>query len=584
MHLVRFFLVGMLCLVAVGISSTSATAQESRVAIVAVGPDGELTGRLQETLETAIDDEKRTVLGAVAIGQILQTPSAPPQVNVSARRRWLRLMERATQAYFEDRMSDAQVDLSQADSLQQTGVVPVEDRVRLRLSEAAVYQAINNTSRARQSIHEALTLQPELRVSLNDYPPSFVKIVDDVRRDLRFIDVTVEGLPRGSRLEVDDRSSDSRFRVPAGRHVILATGEGLRTQRLVIDIDEPKALRIYPAVALSDSIAARLQRAATSGDDVNDDDLQLMSSMIDKLQVDTLVLGAVIPAADSSVLVYKRGAKIQSFRVGSTRPADLRTVATQAADALVTRTSILPPEAPWEVTSGAALRLAYNQRNVTGDGDAGFSSGFFGGGANASLEARKALLLARADVSITTYEITPSKFNLPGGGQSRAGGGTSIFARAGVGGTFETGSVQLAATLNPWIDSLSVEDLQGTSGPLGLLVGHFGFGLDFGAHASVPAGPVVVGGDVFLTVLGVYKENPTGVTGDNPSVALALSPRVTVAQASTSSTWRWYLTAERRALALRFEGSAIAPVAPPVDDAKVSESAVVVSFGFQRAF
>lgn len=587
----------------------AAHAAETKVAVVAVGNDPASVGSLQRSLEVRLRAMPQlSILNAADIApQIAVRVMPSATLDPAAQKKASDLIEAASRAYYEDKLVDALDKLAVASALyERTARVPTADRVRLLLWRTAVMLALNDRDRAEAEARGALVLSPDLKVDVNVFRPSVGKLVDDIRgRGLPSGTLLLSGLPPGAEVRVDDRLvQGERVSVPHGRHRVAIRAAGFHEVERTVDVGGDTAVPLGLPLAL-DPALDRIVTAAVMRGDMGDRDR--LEKLVDRLDVDVVVVAGTRtePTETRGLLFYAKGNPVPA---GPFAAQDAmvdwaaRTLIASMPEPAATRTPVAVVSTPRPTprptaqprTRGRGLPIAATggfafvsrERDVSGGG--GYTSGFVGVGPRVRAEVGSLGLVGLLDASFVTYGFSELDVNLPDGSRTTVDGGSTLDAR--VGGGYRVGlrgrdpdGPTVTVSASAFFESHIGKDLKDSNGALGIFPSQQRVGLEVRAGGRAPVGPVFLIGELGAVPFTQWSESPSNTTGESPKPTIAPIWRF---GASWSARPGLEIGAEY-AGELRgasFSGQSQAPLEPPIQDAKVTETLHGFTVSVRKSF
>lgn len=550
-----------------------------RVGVIAVGADAAAAGELQRELELRLAAAPRVTLHggndlAPAIGRAgTATPASGP--DAQKMREAADLLQKASDAYYEDRAAFALDRLGALAALhERTGNFPVGERVRLLLWRTAVFLALKDEPQAETEALAALTLNPELKVDLNEFRPSVKEIVEKVRgRGLRMVTVVVNGLSAGATLRLDDRAVSPRFQAPIGKHRLVASAMGRRdvgrTFDAAGDLSIPMTLPIALEPALETTLSGIVWRGQPSSQDA-----PILTGLATRLGVDWLVVAATRtdPASESRVVLISLAGgssfaspqlaigsgtnaalatwtdsrlasdltgAIAAVAVATPSPVSTATPAPTATPVAVAVAIATPrprpaptaaprvPPARRRAASGENVVLGARggvlwldrTRTISGGGES-FTTEFGGVGPRITADASRGMFFGEVEAAFLSYGISTLDVKLPDGSKTTVSGGSSLVARLGGGwrhafgdGDWD-GSTVVRAGLGLVRETHSAEDVKDSSNqPLRLLTSYDRNGLELRVDGRLPFPDVT------------FRPAITGGLAVGPAIGFSESPK-----------------------------------------------------------
>lgn len=576
-----------------------------RVGVVAVGEDAGAAGELQRTIELRLSASRKVaVAGASDIGTALvpgpQSPaSASRQIDPALRKEAASLLQEATDAYYEDRAAVALDRLAALAALQdRTNVFPASDRVRLLLWRTAVFLALKDQTSAEAEALTALSINPDLKVDLNEFRPSVKEAVDRVReRGLRTVTVVVSGLPPGAQLELDDRLVTAPFRATLGRHRLIARAPGRREVIRVFDATSDVSIPMSLPVS-TDAATEAVLVAIAGDDDLSREQRNLTEGIISRLKLDYLVVARPDGNAARATIVNEKGSAIAApegnaatvaawieSKVLGDASGNVAAVTTPAVSATPRAT---PPPRVRRPRERSALALAasggllWSSRSRTLSGKTGgdFETSFGGVGPRVVVDASLGAPFARVEAAWIDYGISTLDVTMPDGSSKEVTGGSTTMGRLIAGWRQSFGGGEPDAAPSVWagiggsFESHGATDVADDSGDLGLLTSYSRTAVEIAAGGRYPFGgsmqPAISAG-VIVAPVSTWSESPADTSGTDPAPGLALGWNLGVAFQATSKIGVSveYGGAMR---SVAFKGAAAPPVDPTITDATIAES------------
>lgn len=572
-----------------------------RVGVIAVGEDAASAGELQRTIELRLSASPKVQL-APASDLSAALPPAParaarPAVDAAIAKEAATLLQAATDAYYEDRAADALGKLGELAALQErTQAFPVSERVRLLLWRTAVFLALKDGAQAEAEALAALSLNPDVKVDLNEFKPSVKDAVDRVRtRGFRLVTVVVSGLPPGSTLELDDRAVTAPFKVSVGRHRLSARAPGRRDVVRTFDAAGDLSVPMYLPLATDAATDAALAALASS-ENPSREQRSVADGLLAKAKLDWLIVAIAPPGAEPrAVALAATGAQHASGAMTAGNLAawtDQRVTSTSSATVAATPRPARtprppgPPPAAGKASTVAILAdggVAWTTRTRTLQGKSGrpFETSFAGVGPRVAVDVSRGSPFAHAEAAWTTYGISTLDVTLPDGSGTQVTGGTTAQGRLLAGWRHAFGdreaSPSVFAALGGSFETHAAKDVRDpATGDLGLLTGYSRTAVELALGARYPiAAPGSLRPSVHAALavapVSTWTEDPAGASGAKPATApsfawnlgVALSPveRLVVA-----------LDYSGAARSVAFDGAAQAPADPAIEDATITES------------
>ncbi|HVO30843.1 MAG TPA: hypothetical protein VMV18_08905, partial [bacterium] len=517
-----------------------------------------------------------TLKGANDLAGSLARPSSgtatQAAMDPAAAREAAVLFQKGSDAYYDDRSAFALDRFGALASLyDRTPGVPVADRVRLLLWRTAVFLALKDEAQAESEALAALTLNPELKVDLNEFRPSVKDMVDRIRaRGLHTATVMVTGLPAGATVTVDDRSVSPRFVIPIGKHRITASAPGRRDVTRTFDASGDLSVPMTLPIALDPSLESALAGMVWRGQP-SPSDVAALANLAARTNADWLVVGGtrVDPAVESRVAVFSLAqggpayaspqipngpganaalcawvdARLQSEVAGpavAPTPTQVAVVAPtpRPSPRSTPRPSVESRSSEQAVAFDVYGGLLWKDRSRTLSAGRSFTTAFGGVGPRVGVDATREELFGLFEAALVNYDISTLDVTLPDNTtHETVKGGSSTNARLELGwrhafnqGDWE-GDPQVRVGAGILYESLAAEDVKDVGGAkLGLLSSYTREALEISADGRYPISapswsPAVLVG-LRVSPFGAVSESPSGTTGKSPSMGPGVDWRV----------------------------------------------------------
>lgn len=568
--------------------------------VIATGANPSHVVNAQQEVERVLSAvEDVCVTGGEAVSAAL-----PPAEDVAYRRgyehistRANKLFDEAKDAYYRNNLAQALDRFGALRALYgRAGYVPAAEIVRLSLWRTAVYLAMEDASQARKEVHQALTLEPDLKVDLTVFRPSVGELVDDVRASgMRTHTITLTGLPEGTTIQLDDRAVESRFEVAAGRHWIVVRAPHRRAFSRSLTVGRDKTLTVPMPFAVDEATETLLRQAL--GGEATLVPESLASKLATALQLDALLVVAPTGSGMRGVLL-SAGPDRSVFPVGTPGVAQGAAFVAWAQTQLTEARRALNPEAAvadlpaFSLTVVAASAVQFRTRTSTSGDGREFTLPFVGTGPELAVDGRWRFLVWSVDGSYVTYDITEIETTLPDGTPATARGGTGVVARARVG--YRLHILRRLGTDSPWAEALvtgtyemhRARDVQAVGGGgTGLITSFKRTGAGLELHGGLP----IRLGSKRLTVLGNAGVHPFQRFVEVPAASGTLrdtDPEITGGVGATFGGARWSirLMGEASLTAVQFRGDASSAFDPELRDVQIAQNLYTATLGAAFTF
>lgn len=580
-----------------------------RVGVVAVGGDAGAAGELQRAIELRLGTSRKVIVAGTA--EIATTLSPGPQnapgavrpVDPALQKEAAGLLRQATDAYYEDRAAVALDRLAALAALQdRTNAFPVSERVRLLLWRTAVFLALKDEAQAESEALAALTLNPDLKVDLNEFRPSVRDAIDRVRgRGFRTATVVVSGLPPGAQLELDDRPVTAPFRATLGRHRLTARAPGRREVVRTFDVQSDVSIPMTLPVS-TDAATESVLSALAGSAELTREQRTLTEEIISRLKLDYLVVarpdgadarativnakgGALAaPAGNASAVAAwiegKVAGEAAGGSVGVTTPRPPPTARATPPPGAVARRPRTGSSPGLAIAASGGLLWSSRTRTLSGKDAGDFETSFGGAGPRVVVDASMGSPFARVEAAFLSYGMSTLDVTMPDGSKEQVTGGSTTMGRLHVGWRQSFGRGEPDAAPSVWagvggsFEQHGATDVADDSGDIGLLTSYSRTAVELAAGGRYPFGgamqPALSAGLVVAPV-STWSESPADTTGKNAAPGLALGWNLGVAfQATRKIGVSVEYGGAMRSVA--FEGEAAPPVDPALTDATIRES------------
>lgn len=589
-----------------------AAGAETKVAVIAVGNDPATVGLLQRSLEVRLRTMPQlAVRDAADIVPTIAVKTAPSaSYDPVVQRKATELTDAASRAYYEDKLVDALDKLAAVAALYERAVrVPTGDRVRLLLWRTAVLLALNDRDKAEAEARAALVLAPDLKVDANVFRPSVVKLVDEIRRrGLPSGTLLLSGLPPDAEVRVDDRLvQGERVTVPHGRHRVAIRALGFHEVERTVDVGGDTAVPLGMPMALDPALERAVSAAVFRGD--AGDARPTLERLVERLGVDVVVLAGTRtePTESRGMLFHRSGPPVAAGPFAATdamvdwaarslitvtpEPTPARAPVAIASPRPTARPVATPlpqrgPRPRLPIAAAGGVAIVSRERSVKGGG--GFTSAFVGAGPRARLDVGNLGPFGAVDASFVSYGMSRLDVNLPDDSRTTVDGGSTLDVRAGGGwrvglGGGDPKGPAIAIGAFGFFESHAGNDLEDSSGSLGIFPSQQRQGLEVRVGGSAPAGPVSLLAELGVIPFSQLTETPADTTGESPRTALSPVWRLgAVWDAVPGLAVSAEYAGEMRSVS--FTGQGRAPLNPPVEDAKVTETLHGFTVSVRKAF
>jgi hypothetical protein len=555
----------------------------ARVAVIVTGPDPSAAD-VQAAIEARLSHDGAIELtGADAL---TVKPGPTPPLDPATKQKANDLLAKVRADYVQDKLVDALDGLATLAAIQgqNSALVPLADRVIVKVWRTAVLLAMQDKERAAFEARAALELQPDLVIDLDTFRPSLADFFDSQRPSVSKVQVAIEGLPAGAQLFVDGIPvPGTRLTLGAGTHIFEARAPGRRTATRTRDIGSDLSLPMHLALALDPASEAQARDGVAADKEPR--------GLAAKLKADVLVLATAGP--EIHVSVWKRGGSSKGGPFTGPEPAAEWVAGALAPAPVATPTPVARVE-PNGITGSSdypvSLGWAFASRSralADASGDR-YSGSFVGSGPSVSGEGTAGPLVTAIQASWIRY--TSSSVNRPDLTRSDVGGGTQIDARAGAGGRVRFGpewnaAPQALARLDFVYQQYHAHDIHDASGALGIFPSLNRNAVELVIGGRMPMRPITAGGELGIGLWSSERERPSGTTGTSPADRLpALSWRI-------DAGWRIRDDMELGAAyhgeyrVIGFHGTAHAPVGTgTIEDARRRENVQSITLFLRRPF
>ena len=575
-----------------------------RGAIVVVGEDPAEAGGLQREIERrlpgAVPGLTLRYASDVAARIAIPQPAAiPPPIDAAVAAQ----LNQAIGAYYQAEFVRALDLFAKVQGAYQSAGAPVSKRTEVYLWRVAVFLKLNDSVQARSEALAALALNPELRVDpRSEIPPSVQQELDRVRASASYklVTVLVNGLPPTASLTIDGRSVPSRFKVLAGKHVLVASSQRRRAVVREFETQDDIALTVSLPLSLdaaSDAAVGALVWADEgAGGGATPAEPPAIEAMAGQLEADWVVFAAI--RGGQARAVVRRSSDGSILRTEIVALADAAEALTRAAgehiaEALEEKTEDPRVGTPWvddggwTVSTVGTLVASAWMREISG-GES-FQTFLGGAGPELRVEATKGRFLAVGAGSWISYDASAVEVKLPDGSRTSTTGGSTAKVLVGAGwrGFGEDGD-RFRALFALDVENHGASDPTNGGAPLNLLTGYTRAAAELRAGIrlrapGLPAWRLEL--DAGVAPYAYFVEDPDGASGDRPVSGPAYLWGAGLESAPTASS-RWGLRAAYRGemRSVRFLGTSSAAVSPPMRDAVLSEMFHTVSFAVTRRF
>lgn len=252
-----FIIILLSSLVCLAASSGEAAEQ---LAVFYLEEDPAVAGEIQQRLEARLR-------GKMSGGEIRPTadvaarlaPPAPKGSGVETKKVEENLLE-ARKSFWNADLVGTEMRITRAEStIDAMGSFPSVDRANVVIWRAALLLAKEDASGAEREVARLLALAPDAKVDLDVFPPSLGKLVERVRDSLpKPVIVNVRGLPKGSRLWIDNRPAAAQWSVAPGSHRLHVEAPGFRSVDLPFDAKSDLSLSIPLPIAVAPALEQKL--------------------------------------------------------------------------------------------------------------------------------------------------------------------------------------------------------------------------------------------------------------------------------------------------------------------------------------
>lgn len=576
-------------------AATRAEADPPDVLLVVVHDDPSVAGSLQQRLEARVSVAPEITLLASAEVASLSAGSAKTGSNTATIEA---LLDRAREAYHDDRASIAEAHVGEAAALLKQIAFPPFDRARILLWRTALL-AKKDEVLAEGEARKLLRVAPDYQVDLDVFPPSLSKLIERVRAsEPRAATVVLSGLPRGASAWIDGRPASQRWLVAPGSHWLHVEGPGFRSLDRPFDATGDVALSAGLAPAFSPNLGSPLVSFAL-GKELNDKERTEVWGLLFRAKADVI---AVVARADG-------GLRARIFRGGpSTPPSGVVAFTSEGEKALsewiVTSivqgparsaelAAVAASRAPsGSVTAHAGLAAVTRAWRVSSVDGGRFVADFSGAGPAVAGQIRWRNVVGDFRAGFVDFGSQRRSFELSDGSRANATGGSTASIRLDSGYRLALSRRDAAPSITAFaggtFDRHEAGPLRDSTGDLHLLPSWQRYSVEVGGRGEVP---VVVLAKVRPAVLRVQASaSPWGNWHTAPAQALG-SPRPFTSLSWGAAVdvgllrhWRLALDYAGSANTIQFGGAGTAPVDPPLRRVTASERIDTLQLSLGKEF
>lgn len=567
------------------------TPAPKRIAVVVVGDDAAACGDLQRELE------KR--LPAAAPGLVVR-PAADVAARAAAPRAasaateldpaTAAALEQAIGAYYDAQYVKALDLFAKVQAQYDASGAPFSKKTEVFLWRVAVFLGLNDAAQAQAEALAALTLNPEIKIdATSEIPPSVQQQLDLAKKSpgFKIVTVIVNGLPATATLSVDGRSVPSRFKVTAGKHVIVASSAGRRDVSREIDVNSDTALSMSLPIALAPD-----EQAAVTAFLVGGEESAGVAALATKLDADWVLFALTSPTVVTSAL--RRSATADAHRGEAVSVTEAPGTFLELYQSRLVKSlneKVPPPPgvaaAPgsWAIRADGTIVASGWSRSVSG-GET-FQTFFGGAGPEVRVEATRDSLLFVGAASFVSYDASSVDVRLPDGSRTTATGGSTNRLLLG-GGWRGLGREQelVRGVLALDVETHAANDPANQGAKLNLLTSYTRAAIELRAGSRFPAPALPdwrVDVELGVAPYSYFAESPSGASGKSPAAGLGYLWSAGL-ESAAASRWGYRLAYSGEMRSVKFKGASDAAVNPPMRNAELSEMTHALSLSLSRRF